>query len=127
MKSRQEEKPEGSVTTQLIEDNIIETVYAGYISVPMAREVDTALRKLLARSPDASWLIDASDATGVAPVPGESRTAMFELFPSRRYALVVRSTALRMMAATFAFAFGVPMKTFERRSEALDYLRSASR
>ncbi len=122
--SRSHEKPEGAVTTRLIEANIIETVYDGYITVAMAKEVDMALRALLAESPDAAWLIDASAATGVATVPGESRTAMFNLFRSRRFALVVRSTPLRMMAATFAFAFGVPMKTFERRSEAIDYLRS---
>lgn len=127
MKSpRSKDKTEGTMTTRLREENVIETVYTGYISASMARDVEIELAKLLRAHPDADWLIDASAATGVEVAPGESRMAVFNLFKGResRIAVVVGSTAIRMMAATFAFAFGVPMKSFERHSEALEYLRN---
>lgn len=129
MKNPRSEEREGSARTQLVEENIIETVYEGYISAPMANDVEAAVRKLLIRSPSAHWLIDAAAATGIESGPGERRTAMFKLFkdPASRFAVVLSSTTLRMIAATFAFAFGVPLKTFDRRSDALDYLRGSPR
>lgn len=130
MKSqRSEDKVEGSVVTRLLESDIIETVYTGYIAASMATEVENELRKLLRRHPDAHWLVDASAATGVAVAPGENRLAVFNLFKGRdtRIAVVMNSTPIRMMVATFAFAFGVPMKPFDRRSDALDYLRGTGR
>ena len=124
-----QDKTEGSVTTRLVESDIIETVYSGYISASMAGEVEADLRRLLNRHPEAHWLADASAATGIAVAPGESRTAVFSLFKGRtsRIAVIMNSTSIRMMVATFAFAFGVPMKPFERRSEAIDYLRGTRR
>jgi hypothetical protein len=126
---KNQEKTDGTVVTQFLEGNIIETVYSGYISASMSRDVEVDLRKLLRRHPNADWLIDAAGATGVAVAPGESRMAVFNLFKdsTSRIAVVVSSTAVRMMAATFAFAFGVPMKSFDSRDEALSYLRTPPR
>lgn len=117
------------MSTRLREENIIETVYSGHVSASMARDVEIDLAKLLRAHPSADWLIDASAATGVELAPGESRMAVFNLFKGRksRIALVVDSAAIRMMAVTFAFAFGVPMKSFERHGEALEFLRNRSR
>jgi hypothetical protein len=126
---RSEEKSAGTVTTRLREENIIETVYTGYVSASMARDVELDLSKLLRAHPNADWLINATGATGVEVAPGESRMAVFNLFKARksRIALVVDSAAIRMMAVTFAFAFGVPMKSFDRHGDALEFLRNRPR
>ncbi len=117
----------GSVTTVHYDGNIIETIYKGYISISMVRQVHQDLERLLARYPGADWLIDTLESTGVAPAPHAERMAVFELFQAkggRRIATVLKSSVIRMMSATFAFAFGLPMKSFETRSDALVYLRS---
>ena len=53
--------------------------------------------------------------------------AIFDAFKKnggRRMAVVLTGSAFRMMGSTFAFAFRLPMKTFETRDAALVYLRT---
>lgn len=117
----------GDIKMGHLEGNIIETVYRGHISAHLAGEVLERLDRLLVAHPGADWLIDATAATGISAAPQSSRLAVFDLFQQRggrQVAAVVRSSALRMMAATFSFAFGLRMKTFEQRDAALIFLRS---
>jgi len=118
----------GTVTTKHLEGKIVETIYKGYITVPMVEDVNVSLDRFLLQNPGGNWLIDAVEATGIAPAPHDLRMKVFRTFQHRggdRIATVVRSSVLKMMSSTFAFAFGLPMKSFETRNEALSYLRAS--
>lgn len=120
------DKTRGAVVTRFLEDGIVETVYQGHINAAMAEEVKTDLIRCLQKYSGAHWLIDAAEATGIEPAKEDSRFAVFRAFEQYgggRIAVVVRNAGLRMMSATFSFAFGLKMKSFESRREALDYLR----
>ena len=124
--ARDKKDPEGSVRTHHLEGKIIETIYEGYISVPMITQVLSDMTPLLRLYPGADWLINSIGATGIAPAPHNTRMAIFDTFKKEgggKIAGIVRSAPMRMIAVTLGFAFGLPLKIFETRLDALTYLR----
>ncbi len=56
--------------------------------------------------------------------PGSKILAMFRAKGGRKFPVVIPSAPLRMMIASVAFATGLPLKVFDDRQEAIEYLRS---
>lgn len=118
---------EGTVTTKRLEGRIIETVYIGKMSPQMLDEVHDDLARFLQDIKKMDWLIDASRATSMVRSPRDTTSRVVDMFRvqgGNRIAAVVPSGPLRMMASAMSFAFGLPVRTFATRAEALAYLRT---
>lgn len=117
----------GSVVTRRLEGKIVETVYRGRITAEMAMQVRRDIEPWLLEIKGLEWLIDTSGATSLSPAPREATSGVVDLFRrmgGHRIAAVMPSAPIRMVASALAFATGLPLKIFETRAQALEYLRS---
>ena len=118
--------PRGDVTVRHVEGRIVEGVYRGHCSAALVREALALTPGILRELPGANCLVDMRLVTGhdaAAAVPGGALMKVARASGSERFALILSSDLLRMLVTATAFAAGLPLKAFERREEALSYLR----
>jgi hypothetical protein len=117
------------VTTRHLEGAIVETVYRGHCGVRLVESVARDAPAILASVPGTCWLLDMRASNGVDAVCSQFGVEIFRAFRARQgraFAVVLRSGPLRMMVTAAAFASGLPLRVFERRQEALVFLRAES-
>jgi hypothetical protein len=121
--------PPGDVTVRHVEGRIVEGVYRGHCSAALVREALALTPRILRDLPGANCLLDMRLVTGhdaASAVPGGALMKMARASGSERFALILPSDLLRMLVTATAFAAALPLKAFERREEALTYLRGGT-
>lgn len=122
------ERPQhGTVTTRHIEGSIVESCYTGYCSQAAVASVLALTPNVLEQVPSTRWLLDMGSVSAFdagCRIPGGEILKMFRERGGDRFAVVVKSGALRMTLAAVAFAARLPIKLFDNRMEALVYLRA---
>lgn len=117
----------GTVMTRHIEGSIVESCYTGYCSQAAVASVLALAPEVLEKVPSTRWLLDLGGVTAFdagCRIPGSAILQMFRERGGDRFAVVVRSGALRMTLAAVAFAARLPIKLFDNRMEALVWLRA---
>jgi hypothetical protein len=117
--------PPGEVFTRHLERSIVETTYEGHCGVSLVEGVASDTPEILARVPGVCWLLDMSATTAVDLDCSRPRGEMFRLFRElggRAMAMVLPAGPARMMVTASAFAAG--LQIFERREDALAFLRA---
>ncbi|MFO0591970.1 MAG: hypothetical protein U0441_30770 [Polyangiaceae bacterium] len=121
------ERPQhGTVTTKHIEGSIVESCYTGYCSQAAVASVLALTPEVLRDVPSTRWLLDLGGVSSFdagCRVPGGEILRLFREAGGDRFAVVVKSSALRMTLAAVAFAARLPLKLFDNRMEALSFLR----
>jgi hypothetical protein len=116
---------QGAIITRYLEENIIETVYQGHISLDGTLNRD--LEVLLKQHPGVDWLVDASGAAGIDAGRRDNAGNAIDLF--RRLgggaiAAVIPNGPIRMVASALSFGFDLRLKIFPNRADALAHLRA---
>lgn len=116
----------GTVNTNLIAPNIIESVYKGRVTAEIAESVRSQLEPYL--RPGAGglcWLVNLDGVTGVDLASTDSPTGFYAWFHQNggdRIAVVIKGATLRMVVSSLAFALGTTVRVFETRASALEHL-----
>lgn len=126
-RSASQQNPPGEVVTRHLEGSIVETCYRGHCGVGLVESVARETPEILDAVPGTCWLLDMTGVKGVDFACTPHGNTIFRLFRARggrAFALLLRGGPVGMMVSAAAFAAGLPLKVFERRDEALAYLRA---
>lgn len=126
---RVESPAAGQAVTRHLEGTIVETVYAGYCSTELVQSVADHVPEVLTAVKGARWLVDMSRATSSAAgarVPGQTILRTFREMGGAEFAVVIKSSPLRMIFTAVAFGAGLPVKFFDGYPAALRFLRAGA-
>ena len=120
------EPESGSIRTTRLDKDIIETTYHGKMTPELLVQLRRDMEAQMRAQPGSSWLADTTGASGYAPAPRELMQPILDAFKQHRgkkIAVVMPSSALRMLVTAVAFASGLPIKLFAARDAAIAWIR----
>jgi hypothetical protein len=126
------EEPAGEVTTRVLQDNIVETVYSGHVSKALLSMVADDAPRVLAAVPKLCWLVDLSafsDLEMNLREPGQRIFRHFREGGGRGFAFVTNpkiagSLIARTIIKGVSLTTRVSIHMTESREDALLYLRA---
>lgn len=111
----------------MVDEHIIELVYVGEVPADGIDHARTELVRVLGNRQEVTgWLIDTASTSNIEIAPNRSMydvLGLWRVHGGRRFAVVTKASALKMVGSALRFAKVVPVQIFESRDAALAYLR----
>jgi hypothetical protein len=112
----------GSSTVTVRGDDLIEVVLRGYADANMLREAIDRTRRALGDRTVRFVFFQVSNVTGFSPEVGAPGAELLSMLRKQGVELAIactRSSAIRMMGQTIAFAAGLPLRFVDNEMEAM--------
>jgi hypothetical protein len=117
-------KAKGEIETELADHRVVITRARGYITGPVCEAMFVQFQECAEQISCAPWLIDTLDMTGFHPAAVGVSARWYDVFKERggsEIVLVSSMSAVRMAAATLAFAVHIKLRTFRDLPEAYEH------
>ncbi len=117
-------RPPGTVSHHRLDDEVIETIFEGYMTSALVDAADEAYFALVGARASRFNILNGEKVTGIEPSIGLRGTAAIKRFREaggEEYLMVSTSGILRMMGAALIAASQTPFRMFETRAAAIAY------
>jgi hypothetical protein len=122
--AQQQAGTRGEIETELADLRVLITRMRGFVSAPLCEARFEQFRLSALRTERAPWLIDTLDITGFHPSAVQVGARWFDVFKQQggsEIIMVSSMSAVRMAAATLAFAVHVKVTSFKEMNEAYEH------
>jgi hypothetical protein len=114
----------GDIETELADQRVLITRMRGFVTAPLCEARFERFRLSAGMTSGAPWLIDTLDMTGFHPNAVQAGARWFDVFKQQggtRIIMVSSMSAVRMAAATLAFAVHVKVTSFKELYDAYEH------
>jgi hypothetical protein len=117
-------KAKGEIETELADQRVLITRARGFINGPVCEAMFEQFQECAQQTSSAPWIIDTLDMTGFHPAAVGVGARWFDVFKERgggEIIMVSSMGAVRMAAATLAFAVHIKVRSFRTMPEAYEH------
>lgn len=117
-------KARGEIETELADGRVLITRMRGFVTSVVCEVMFEQFQECAERTSGAPWIIDTLDITGFHPAAVGVGARWFDVFKERggsEIIMVSSMSAVRMAAATLAFAVHIKVTSFRDMSEAYEH------
>jgi hypothetical protein len=114
----------GEIETELADQRVLITRMRGFVTATLCEARFEQFRRSAVMTTDAPWIIDTLDMTGFHPNAVQVGARWFDVFKQQggsQIIMVSSMSAVRMAAATLAFAVHVKVTSFKAMNEAYEH------
>jgi hypothetical protein len=118
------QKARGEVETELADRRVLITRMRGFINAVVCEAMFEQFQEHAEETTGAPWIIDTLDITGFHPAAVSVGARWFDVFKERggsEIIMVSSMSAVRMAAATLAFAVHIKVRSFRDMAEAYEH------
>lgn len=122
--AQQQASTRGDIETELADQRVLITRMRGFVTASLCEARVEQFRLNALRTTGAAWLIDTLDITGFHPSAVQVGARWFDVFKQQggsEIIMVSSMGAVRMAAATLAFAVHVKVTSFKEMNEAYEH------
>jgi hypothetical protein len=114
-------EPAGEIVTELADSRALITCMRGFVTATLCDATFEEFREHASRTSNAIWIIDTLDITGFQPGAVQVGSRWFDVYKKQRGSQIIMVSdmaAVRMAAATLAFAVHVKVSSSRTLAEA---------
>ena len=120
----QQQAARGDIETELADQRVLITRMRGFVTAPLCEARFEQFRMCAVSTTQAPWIIDTLDITGFHPGAVQVGARWFDVFKQQggtQIIMVSSMSAVRMAAATLAFAVHVKVTSFKEMGDAYEH------